>query len=186
MRHGETEWSRSGRHTGATDVPLTARGEEEARALGKEIADFTFAEVRVSPFARARVTAELAGFDLATAIIDDDLREWDYGDYEGITSATIHKTDPGWTIFANDAPGGETAEDVARRVDRVLAHVHTIILTGGDVALVAHGHLLRVLASRWLGESARFGARLALDAGSLSVLDHEHDVPLLRTWNRST
>jgi probable phosphoglycerate mutase len=183
VRHGETEWSRTGRHTGATDLPLTTRGEEQARALGKDLAPFTFAEVRVSPFDRARATAELAGIDLGTAVIDDDLREWDYGDYEGITSATIHETNPGWTIFADDAPGGETAEDVAQRVDRVLAQVRPLIESGGDVALVAHGHLLRVLASRWLGESPRFGARLALDAGSLSVLDHEHDVPLLRSWN---
>lgn len=183
VRHGETEWSRTGRHTGSTDVPLTAHGEAQARAIEPLLAAFTFVEVRMSPLVRARETGRLAGLDLGSTTIDDDLREWDYGDYEGLTSDTIHETAPGWTIFADDAPHGETAADVSTRVDRVLARVQPAIGVGGDVALVAHGHLLRVLASRWLGESGRFGARLALDAGSVSVLDHEHGVPLVRTWN---
>ncbi len=183
VRHGETEWSRTGRHTGTTDIPLTAIGEAQARALRGPLTDWDFAQIRISPLARARDTARLAGLDAPTPIIDADLAEWDYGDYEGLTSDEIHVDDPGWTIFADDAPKGETAEQVASRVDRVLACVHPDLEAGRDVALVAHGHLLRVFASRWLGRSPRFGAHLAFDAGAMSVLDTEHHVPLLRTWN---
>lgn len=184
VRHGETEWSRTWRHTGSTDVPLTDHGVDQARGLAPILATWTFAEVRVSPLIRARETAKHAGLERGEVVIDDDLREWDYGAYEGLTSAQIHETAPGWTIFADDAPGGEFVEQVEARVDAVLARVAPLLDVGEDVALVAHGHLLRVLASRWLGESGRFGAHLALDAGSLSILDTEHDLPVLRRWNR--
>jgi probable phosphoglycerate mutase len=184
VRHGETEWSRTGRHTGTTDVPLTRHGEDQARALQATLGTWHFAQIRTSTLTRARSTARLAGLDTPDPVVDADLAEWDYGDYEGLTSDEIHETDPGWTIFADDAPGGETAEAVADRVDRVLARVVADLDAGRDVALVAHGHLLRVLASRWLGRSPRFGAHLAFDAGAISVLDTEHHVPLLRVWNR--
>lgn len=184
VRHGETEWSRTGRHTGTTDVPLTPHGEGQAKSLRAPLTKWDFTHILTSPLARARDTARLAGLHAPTPVVDTDLAEWDYGDYEGLTSDEIHVSDPGWTIFADDAPAGETADQVARRVDRVLARVRPDLATGRDVALVAHGHLLRVLASRWLGQSPRFGAHLALDAGAISVLDTEHDVPLLRIWNR--
>ncbi len=183
VRHGETEWSRTGRHTGTTDVPLTPQGEREARALAGLLDRWTFAQIRTSPLIRARTTAQLAGLDRPTPIIDEDLREWDYGDYEGCTSEEIHQSDPGWTIFADDAPGGESADDVVARVDRVLAAVRDDVDAGRNVALAAHGHLLRVLGARWLGRPARFGAHLALDSGSLCVLDTKHDLPVLRIWN---
>ncbi len=185
LRHGETEWSRTGRHTGTTDIALTADGEARARASAEVLADWSFAQIRTSPMRRARDTARLAGLDDPEPIVDPDLAEWDYGDYEGRTSDEIHRTDPGWTIFADDAPGGETAGQVAARCDRVLTAVRADLDAGRDVALAAHGHLLRVLGSRWLGESPRFGAHLALDAGAICVLDTEHDVPLLRVWNRT-
>lgn len=186
VRHGETEWSLTGRHTGLTDVPLTAHGADQARALAPLLANWTFAEVLVSPLLRARDTAKHAGLDQGEVVFDDDLREWDYGAYEGLTSDQIHLTDPGWTIFVDNAPGGEFVEQVEERVDAVLARIQPVLDSGRDVALVAHGHLLRVLASRWLGESGRFGAHLALDAGSLSVLHVEHDIALLRRWNHLT
>lgn len=184
VRHGETGWSRSWRHTGRTDVPLTTHGADQARALAPVLAEWTFAEVRVSPLTRARDTAKHAGLDRGEVVVDDDLQEWDYGAYEGLTSVQIHETDPEWTIFADDAPGGEFVEQVEERVDAVLARVRPVLDAGGDVALVAHGHLLRVLAARWVGESGRFGAHLSLDAGSLSILDVQHDVPLLQRWNQ--
>ncbi|MBS1847677.1 MAG: histidine phosphatase family protein [Actinobacteria bacterium] len=184
IRHGETEWSSNGRHTGTTDIALTDHGRAQATALGPELATIRFAQIRTSPMTRAIQTARLAGLVDPEPIIDPDLVEWNYGDYEGVTSDEIHRDRPGWTIFADDAPGGETADQVAARVDRVLARTKGDVDGGGDVALVAHGHVLRVLASRWLGRSGRFGSHLALDAASLSVLGTEHDVPLLRTWNR--
>lgn len=183
IRHGETEWSLTGRHTGSTDVPLTPHGADQARALMPVLAEWAFAQVRVSPLVRAGETSRLAGLSGDDVLIDKDLREWDYGDYEGLTTAQIHETDPGWTIFADVTPRGERVEQVEARVDAVLARSRPVLNAGGDVAIVAHGHLLRVLASRWLGESGRFGAHLAVDAGSMSILDTEHDVPLLRTWN---
>lgn len=185
IRHGETEWSRTGRHTGTTDIPLTSLGEAQARALRSPLGDWDFAQIRTSTLTRARATAQLAGLSCPAPVVDADLAEWDYGAYEGLTSNEIHVDDPGWTIFADDAPGGETAEAVAARVDRVLDRVRADVDAGRDVALVAHGHLLRVLAARWLHQEARFGAHLAFDAGAISVLDTEHDVPLLRIWNRT-
>ena len=185
VRHGETEWSRTGRHTGTTNVPLTAHGEAQAAALSGPLAAYNFVQIRTSPMVRAQQTARLAGLTSPEPIVDADLAEWNYGDYEGRTSAEIHTSRPGWTIFTGDPPNGESASQVAARADRVLATVGGDIATGRDVALVAHGHLLRVLTARWLGQSPHFGAHLGLDAASISVLGSEHDVPILRLWNRA-
>ena len=185
LRHGETEWSRDGRHTGRTDVPLTADGERDARRLAPRLARFGLALVLCSPLARARRTAELAGL---TPTVDDDLVEWDYGGYEGRTTPEIRASlgDPGWTVFgdgvvAGNTPG-ETVEEVAARASRVLTRVAEP-LRRGDVALVAHGHLLRILTATYLRQDARFGAHLVLEAGALCVLGHERDVPALHSWN---
>ena len=188
LRHGETEWSRDGRHTGRTDLPLTANGERDAGLLAPRLARFDLALVLCSPLTRARRTAELAGLDPVT---DDDLVEWDYGGYEGRTTSEIRESldDPGWTVFDNGVvPGdtpGETVEEVAARASRVLTRVAEP-LCRGDVALVAHGHLLRILTATYLRQDARFGAHLLLDAGAVCVLDHERDVPAVRAWNDTT
>jgi broad specificity phosphatase PhoE len=187
VRHGETEWSRSGRHTGSTDVPLTPDGERDARALGSRLAAFDLALVLASPLTRARRTAELAGLSPS---LDPDLVEWDYGGYEGRTTAEIRESvaDPTWTVFDDGVvPGdtpGETVEEVAARASRVLARVEERLRTA-DVALVAHGHLLRILAATFLRQDARFGAALLLDAGALCVLEHERGVPAIRAWNQT-
>ena len=187
VRHGETEWSRSGQHTGTTDMPLTPEGERDARALGSRLAEFDLALVLSSPLGRARRTAELAGL---TPTIDPDLVEWDYGGYEGRTTAEIRETlgDPSWTVFDDGVvPGdtpGETVEEVAARASRVLVRVEEPLRTG-DVALVAHGHLLRILAATFLRQEARFGASLLLDAGAVCVLEHERGVPAIRAWNQT-
>ena len=187
LRHGETEWSRDGRHTGRTDVPLTTVGERDARQLAPRLAGFDLRLVLCSPLSRARRTAELAGLDPVT---DDDLMEWDYGGYEGRTTSEIREDlgDPGWTVFGDGVvPGatpGETVEEVAARASRVLTRVAEP-LRRGDVALVAHGHLLRILAATYLHQDARFGAQLLLDAGALCVLDHERGVPAMRSWNET-
>ena len=187
LRHGETEWSRDGRHTGRTDVPLTTVGERDARQLAPRLAGFDLRLVLCSPLSRARRTAELAGLDPVT---DDDLMEWDYGGYEGRTTREIREDvgDPGWTVFGDGVvPGatpGETVEEVAARASRVLTRVAEP-LRRGDVALVAHGHLLRILAATYLHQDARFGAQLLLDAGAVCVLDHERGVPAVRSWNET-
>ena len=187
LRHGETEWSRSGQHTGLTDVPLTPRGEELAREAATLLRGRTFAAVLTSPLVRARRTAELAG--LAGAETEPRLVEWDYGGYEGLTTPEIRaRVGYAWTVFANGVvPGdtpGETVQDVAGRargvIDRVLP-----LLAEGDVALVGHGHALRVLASVFLEQDPCFGAQLVLDAGSVSVLGHEHGVRAVQSWNRT-
>jgi probable phosphoglycerate mutase len=187
LRHGETEWSRDGKHTGRTDVPLTENGERDARRLAPRLAGFDFALVLCSPLARARRTAELAGLD---PVDDADLLEWDYGAYEGRTTKEIRE-DPGregWTVFADGVvPGdtaGETVEEVAARASRVLVRVAEP-LQRSDVALVAHGHLLRILTATYLHQDARFGAALLLDAGAVCVLDSEHGVPAIRSWNET-
>ena len=187
LRHGQTEWSRDGRHTGRTDVPLTADGERDARLLATRLAGFDFALVLCSPLSRARRTAELAGLD---PVDDDDLVEWDYGAYEGRTTREIREEPgrEGWTVFADgvlpgDSPG-ETVEEVAARASRVLVRVAEP-LQRGDVALVAHGHLLRILAATFLRQDARFGAHLLLDAGAVCVLDTERGVPAIRSWNET-
>jgi len=187
LRHGETQWSRDGRHTGRTDVPLTEDGERDARLLAPRLAGFDFALVLCSPLSRARRTAELAGLD---PVDDDDLVEWDYGAYEGRTTPQIREDlgNGGWTVFGDGVvPGdtpGETVEEVAARASRVLKRVAGP-LERGDVALVAHGHLLRILASTYLRQDARFGAQLLLDAGALCVLHSEHGVPAVRCWNET-
>jgi probable phosphoglycerate mutase len=182
IRHGETEWSRAGRHTGRTDVPLTEHGREEASALGEKLAGRRFALVLASPLSRALETCHLAGLG-ASAQTREDLREWDYGAYEGLTTAEIRVEQPGWTIWTGDVPDGETIAEVSARADRILEEVRTAT---GDVAIFSHGHFLRVLAARWVGLEANAGALLALDPGTISVLGHEHERSVVREWNAST
>jgi len=183
VRHGQTEWARAGRHTGLTDVPLAEEGEEQAARLAERLGGFGFALALTSPLLRARRTAELAGVD---AVVDPDLVEWDYGGYEGLTSSEVQaRRGPGWTVFADGVvPGatpGETLAQVADRADRVLARVRPA-LRDGDVLLVGHGHALRVLTARYLGQDPGLGANLVLGPGSVSVLGVEHTVAVL-SWN---
>ena len=188
VRHGQTEWSRVRRHTGRTDLPLTEEGERQARALRPLLAERRFELVLTSPLRRARRTAELAGLD--GAVDHPDLMEWDYGAYEGITTAEIQRSRPGWDLWADGvAPGppehpGETCDQVGERAQRVLADLEPA-RERGDVVLVAHSHLLRVLTARRLGLPAPGGAMFRLDTGSLSTLGIEHDRPLITSWNRS-
>ncbi len=188
VRHGETEWSRSGQHTSWTDLPLTARGREQARAVVPLLGAERPGAVFVSPMRRARETAELAG--LRDARIDADLSEWDYGAYEGVTTAEIQRTRPDWFLFTDGvAPGppehpGESAEQVGARADRVLDRARAALeSTGRDVALVAHGHFLRVLTARWLGLPPADGALFRLGTGTVSRLGTEHERPVISTWN---
>ena len=179
IRHGETAWSRSGQHTGRTDIPLTEQGERQAVLLGRRLAGREFALVLTSPLQRARETCRLAGYGGA-AREEPDLREWDYGVYEGRTTGEIRQEAPGWTIWSAAVRDGESADEVGARGDRVIASCAEV---GGDVALFAHGHVLRILAARWLGLLASGGRYLALDAASLSVLGHEHEQRVIRSWN---
>jgi probable phosphoglycerate mutase len=180
IRHGETQWSLSGKHTGVSDIPLTEHGREQARLLRPELVTTTFKLVLTSPLRRARETCELAGL-AQRAEIDRDLMEWNYGDYEGLTSEQIHVHRPGWTIF-NDGggPGGETPEQVGVRADRVIARVRAV---SGNSALFAHGHILRVLAARWLGLAPGAGAHFLLDTGTVCVLTFYGGVAALQRWN---
>lgn len=178
VRHGTTEWSVAGRHTSTTDLPLLAEGEEVGRALRPRLADIGFVQVLTSPRQRARRTAALAGFDGAE--LDDDLVEWDYGDYEGATTAEIRQHDPGWTIWTHPTPGGENAEQVGARLDRVVARVRSV---DGRTLVFGHGHALRALTARWLGLPVRAGQMLQLDTATLSTLAYEHESPVIRTWN---
>jgi broad specificity phosphatase PhoE len=186
IRHGATEWSRAGRHTGRTDVPLTDAGEADAIELGRALAARKITAAFTSPARRARRTAEAAG--LAGAIVDPDLQEWDYGGYEGRTTEQIRTERPGWTLWRDGiVPGnadhpGETIEQVAARADAVLGRVGPL-LSLGDVALVAHGHLLRVLTARWLGLPPSAGRLFRLDTGTLSLLGTEHADPVIGAWN---
>ena len=180
VRHGETEWSRDGRHTGNTDVPLTERGREQAEALGTALEGRSFARVLTSPLSRAAETARLAGFGDAEP--RDELREWDYGAYEGRKTAEIREERPGWTLWADGVPDGETAAEVAARVDAVLAELRT---AEGAALVIAHGHLLRVLAVRWIGLEPDAGRLLTLDPATFSVLGHERETPVIRVWNAS-
>ena len=179
VRHGETEWSRGGRHTGRTDLPLTTNGERDARALAPMVGGHDFALVLSSPLQRAWETCKLAGLG-ARAVPCDDLLEWDYGMYEGRTTLEVQAEYPGWTVWTGDTPGGETADDVGRRADRAIERA---MGAGGDVALFAHAHLLRVLAARWLALGPRSGKSFVLAAGSLSVLGHERETHVIRMWN---
>ena len=179
VRHGETDWSRKGRHTGRTDAHLTAVGEREAMALRSRFGGMHFALVLSSPLSRARETCRLAGYG-DVARVEDDLREWDYGAYEGRTTAEIQREMPGWTIWDDQVPGGETASEVGRRADRVIRQATE---AGGDVALFSHGHLLRVLAARWLGLGPTEGRLFALGTSSIGVLGYERDIRVIRAWN---
>ncbi|MHB8682369.1 MAG: histidine phosphatase family protein [Acidimicrobiales bacterium] len=179
VRHGATAWSRAGRHTGRTDIPLDQGGEAQARALGVRLGVRAFALVLVSPLLRARRTCELAGL-LDGAEVCAELAEWDYGDYEGRTTPEIRHDRPGWSIWRDGCPGGETLDQVGDRADRVLAQVRR---AGGDVALFGHGHILRVVTARWLGLSPAAGEMLVLGAGALGVLDWERDTPVLGRWD---
>jgi broad specificity phosphatase PhoE len=186
LRHGETAWSKSGQHTGRTDVPLTPNGEAAAKALAPLLAKRDIVAVFTSPAQRAVRTAALAG--LTGAQPDPDLWEWDYGGYEGLTTAQIQDQHPGWNLWRDGViPGdaaypGETVAEVGRRVDRVLARAEPL-LADGDVALVAHGHVLRVLTARYLLLEPSFGRRLRLDTGTISTLSTEHDDPVISSWN---
>jgi broad specificity phosphatase PhoE len=180
LRHGETEWSAAGRHTSRTDLDLTANGENQARALAPALAGRTWVAVLASPRRRALRTAELVG--LSVTAVDEDLAEWDYGEYEGITTAQVRKTRPDWSLWPDGAPGGESPEQIGVRVDRVLAQVRPI-LVDGDVAVVGHGHALRVLGARWVGLPPSGGALLKLDTATLSVLGFEHARPVIASWN---
>jgi broad specificity phosphatase PhoE len=182
IRHGQTEWSANGRHTSYTDIDLTEVGERQARALADRLAGRAFAAVVSSPRLRARRTADLAG--LAVTEISDDLAEWHYGEYEGITSATIREDRPGWSLWTDGAPGGEQPDAVGARLDRVLARAEELLTeSGGDVALIAHGHSLRVAGARWIGLPASRGALLFLDTATMSTLGHEHGTRVIRHWN---
>lgn len=178
VRHGPTEWSVAGRHTSTTDLPLLPEGEAAARSLSDRLAGVDFAQVLTSPRTRARRTAELAGF--ADAAVDDDLVEWAYGDYEGITTDEIRRADPGWTVWTHPSPGGESAEEVQRRLDRVVARVRA---TEGRTLAFGHGHALRALAARWLGLPVTDGRHFRLDTATISVLGYEHESPVLLRWN---
>jgi probable phosphoglycerate mutase len=179
LRHAETEWSRDGKHTGRTDIPLTDAGREVARGLRGRVEGQAFSSVLCSPLGRARDTAHLAGLECSG--LRDDLLEWDYGEYEGLTTPEIRETRPGWWLWTDGCPGGEMPDDVGARVDRVIAEVTGI---DGTVALVAHGHLLRVLGARWVEEQPAFGSRLYLGTGTISVLGFERDTRVLRAWNQ--
>lgn len=178
VRHGETAWSATGRHTGRTDVELTDRGRRQAASLGTLLGGWSFAAVRTSPLRRARLTCRLAG--LGDGEVDGDLVEWDYGDVEGRTTAEVREERPGWTVWDGPVPGGETVDDVGRRADRLVAACRR---AAGDVALVGHGHHLRILAARWLGLPADAGRLLALSTASLSVLGWEREQPVVTRWN---
>jgi probable phosphoglycerate mutase len=182
IRHGETEWSLSGQHTGRTDIPLTARGEAEARALQPLLGAIAFTTALSSPLQRARRTCELSGFG-ATAAIEPDLAEWDYGAYEGQTSPDIHRERPDWSVFRDGCPGGETPEQIADRADRLIARLRSL---DGNVALFTHGHFGCVLAARWIELPVIEGQHLLLSTASVSMLGHHPthpDVPVISLWN---
>ncbi len=178
IRHGETEWSRSGQHTSTTDLPLTQHGIEVATTLAPRLAEVDFDLVLTSPRQRARHTAELVGY--ADAVVDEDLVEWDYGDYEGITTPQIRERVPGWSVWTHPSPGGETAQQVADRLDRVVSRVRT---AGGRCLVFGHGHALRALAARWIQQPVSEGRYFKLDTSTLSVLGYDRETPVLLRWN---
>jgi probable phosphoglycerate mutase len=178
VRHGETEWSRDHKHTSTTELPLTEAGEDVARSLREALAGKEFGLVLTSPRLRARRTAELAG--RAEAEVDGDLVEWVYGDYEGVTTVEIRRTVPGWTVWTHPTPGGETADEVTERLDRVVARLRA---ASGDVLVFGHGHALRALTARWLGLPATEGRLFRLDTATVSVLGHERETPVMLRWN---
>jgi probable phosphoglycerate mutase len=180
VRHGETEWSRNGRHTGRTDLPLTPTGEQLAGPIGTRLAGTTFDHVLSSPLTRARRTAELAGFAPAP---DPDLVEWDYGEFEGLRTVEVRGRWPGWQLFRDGCPGGESVEQIAGRADRVVARLHGL---SGNVLVFSHGHFLRVLAARWVGQPVSFARHLLLGTAAVCVLGFDHhspDEPAIALWN---
>ena len=180
VRHGETEWSKSGQHTGRTDIPLTAVGEQQGKALGRHLAGRQFALVLTSPLSRARETCRLAGF-LAGAEVSDDLLEWDYGIYEGRTTTAVRAEQPGWSIWTTSIPRGETVEQVGERTRRVIARAAA---ADGDVALFAHAHVLRILSACWIGLPPIHGRDLTLGTASISVLGYERENRVIQVWNQ--
>lgn len=178
VRHGETTWSRDGRHTSVTELPLTDRGVEAAREAGTRLAGHEFSLVLTSPRRRARETAELAGFP--DAVVDEDLAEWAYGQYEGVTTAEIRESVPDWSVWTHPSPGGENAEHVTFRVDRAIARVRAV---DGDALVFGHSHALRALAARWVGLTVAEGRLFRLDPATISVLGYERETPLVVRWN---
>jgi len=179
VRHAETEWSIAGRHTGRTDIPLTEAGREQARRLAGRLQGADFGLVLVSPLRRARETCELCGLG-ARARLEEDLLEWDYGDYEGLTSKQIHERRPDWVLWRDGCPGGERPDQVGARADRVIA---ALAGATAPAAVFSHGHMLRVLGARWIALEAGGGGRLALSTGALCTLGHEHDTAVISRWN---
>lgn len=179
IRHGETEWSVNGRHTGLTDLPLTANGRRIASTLRHALVRENFALVLTSPLRRARETCELAGF-AGRAQVDRDLMEWNYGSYEGLTTTEIRALVPGWLLFRDGCPGGEKPDQVGARVDRLISHVRDV---AGNVALFAHGHLFRVFAARWIGLPVSAGSNFLLDTATLNILGYYREVPAVHRWN---
>jgi probable phosphoglycerate mutase len=177
VRHGQTDWSRTGRHTGRTDVPLTEEGKRQARAVGAALRGREFALVLSSPLLRALDTAKLAGFEPE---VRDDLAEWDYGEYEGVTTRQIREWVPDWTVWTHSAPGGETADEVGRRLDRVIGKVRA---SSGRVLVFGHSHALRALTARWIGQSVSEGRFFKLDTATVSVLGYERETPVVLRWN---
>jgi len=182
-RHGQTEWSITGQHTGVTDLPLTAQGECNARQLGERLKGLRFAAVFTSPLQRARRTCELAGFG-DQAAVDADMAEWNYGDYEGRTTSDIQKERPGWNLFRDGCPSGESAAQVGARADRVIARLRAV---GGDALVFGHRHFLSVLAARWVGLPAKQGGVLLLSEASVSIIGYNHTLadPVIQLWNES-
>jgi broad specificity phosphatase PhoE len=181
VRHGETAWSLSGQHTGSTDIPLTDNGKNVARELGEKLSGSEFAAVWSSPLSRALETARLAGFTDGVRV-DDRLKEWDYGEYEGLTTAEIRKTRPDWFLWRDGCPDGESPEQVGERADGVVRDIREV---DGDVLLFAHGHILRVVAARWLGYPPGDGMHFSLGTATLSILGWERDAPSIWRWNAS-
>jgi len=179
LRHGETEWSLNGRHTGVTDIPLTENGRVAARLLKPILAKVTFTLVLTSPLQRARETCELAGLG-QFANVEPDLIEWNYGEYEGLKTDQIRLTSPGWSVFRDGCPGGESPEQVGARADRVITKVRT---AAGNVALFGHGHFTRVLAARWINLSANYGENFLLDTATLNILSYYRESPAFQIWN---
>jgi len=179
IRHGETEWSKNGNHTGLTDIPLTENGIKQAEATAKRIKDITFGKVYSSPLQRAKTTCEKAGL-LENAEITDALLEWDYGEYEGITSPEIHKTNPGWNVFTHGAPGGESIEDVIKRAQKFIEELRGL---SGKIALFSSGHFLRAFTSIYLDQEISLGKHLLLSTASLSILGEDRGTPVVILWN---
>jgi len=180
VRHGQTDWSLSGQHTGRTNIPLNVEGERQAELLGAELAGMNFTEVLTSPLARCVQTCRLAGF-ADVAELNDDLMEWDYGDFDGLTTEEIRRGRPGWTVWSAGCPGGEAVDQVGHRADMVLEQLRPV---KGNCLVFSHGHFLRILAARWIGLEPAVGRLFSLDPASISILGYERSTPVVRLWNR--